>query len=114
MSSDVSTSVQVKLNEYSFLIAPIEQAIRELQLTRGRLRARAEDEIHSLSPALATLSEALEISTIDLLTAPDRSAFLMSAVERSQLSIETIRERLLACGESDSESLKVLGLPESS
>jgi hypothetical protein len=35
-------------------------------------------------------------------------------LHRSQLSIDTIRERLLACGESDSESLKVLGLPEAS
>ena len=114
MSSDVTTAVNTKLNEDSFLMAPVEQAMRELQLHRGMLRARAEEEIHALSPALATLSEALEISTLDLLTAPDRSAFLADALHRSQLSIDTIRERLLACGESDSESLKVLGLPEAS
>jgi hypothetical protein len=59
---------------------PVEQAIRELQLAAACCAARAEDEINTLSPALAALSEALDISTLDLLTAPDRAAFLREAV----------------------------------
>lgn len=110
MSSDVPGAVQEKVNEYRFLVAPVEQAIRELQLARGMLRARAEDEIHALSPALAAISEALGISTLDLLTAPDRAAFLREAVERSAVPIESVRERVLASGAG--EQLKALGLPE--
>jgi len=111
MSQDLPAPLQEKVNEYRFLIAPVENAIRELQLTRGMLRARAEDEIHAISPALATISEALGISTLDLLTAPDRDHFLREAVERSQVPIESLRERVLETG--GGEQLKALGLPES-
>lgn len=110
MSSEMVGAVQEKVNEYKVLVAPVEQAIRELQLARGMLRARAEEEIHALSPALATLSEALGISTLDLLTAPDRAAFLQEAVQRSSLPIERIRDRILAAGAG--EQLKALGVPE--
>lgn len=112
MSTDAAGAVQEKVNEYSVLVAPVERAIRDLQLSRGMLRARAEDEIHALSPALAALSEVLEISTLDLLTAPDRAGFLQQAVERSALPIETIRDRILAAGAGAGEQLKALGLPE--
>lgn len=113
MSSDVAGAVQEKINEYSVLVAPVEQAIRELQLARGMLRARAEDEINTLSPALAAVSEALGISTLDLLTAKDRAAFLRDAVERSSLPIDEIRDRILvAAGNNAGEQLKALGLPE--
>jgi hypothetical protein len=66
LSSEIAGSVQEKVNEYGMLAAPVEQAIRELQFARGMLRARAEDEINNLSPALAALSDALGISTLDL------------------------------------------------
>lgn len=112
MATDASGAVQEKVNEYSVLVAPVEQAIRELQLARGMLRARAEDEIHALSPALAALAEVLEISTLDLLTAADRGAFLQAAVERSALPIEEIRNRILSAGVGAGEQLKALGLPE--
>jgi hypothetical protein len=112
MSSEVAGAVQEKVNEYSVLVAPVEQAIRELQLARGMLRARAEDEINTLSPALAALSEALDISTLDLLTAPDRAAFLREAVASAQLPVEEIRRRVLAAGAGAGEQLSALGLPE--
>lgn len=112
MSSEAASRVQEKVNEFSVLVAPVEQAIRELQLARGMLRARAEDEINTLSPALAALSEALGISTLDLLTAKDRASFLREAVERASLPVEEIRRRVLLAGAGAGEQLRALGLPE--
>lgn len=112
MSSDVAGAVQEKVNEFGVLVAPVERAIRELQLTRGMLRARAEDEIHVLSPALAALSEALDISTLDLLTASDRAKFLRDAVAASELPVEEIRRRVLEAADGAGEQLRALGLPE--
>jgi hypothetical protein len=112
MSSEMAGRVQEKVNEYGVLVAPVEQAIRELQLARGMLRARAEDEINALSPALAALAEALEISTLDLLTAGDRAVFLRDAVSRSRLPVEEIRRRVLEAGAGAGEQLRALGLPE--
>ena len=87
-------AVLEKLNEYRVLVAPVERAIRELHLARGMLRARAEDEINALSPALGALAEALGISTLDLLTSSDRSRFLHEAVLRSELPVDEIRRRI--------------------
>ncbi len=112
MATEIGDAVQEKVNEYRVLVAPMENAVRELQLARGMLRARAEEEIHLLSPALAALSEALDISTLDLLTARDRAAFLQDAVTRSPLSVEEIQQRILAAGVDADDELKALGLPE--
>ena len=106
----IASAVQEKVNEYRVLIAPVEQAIRELQFAQGMLRAKAEEEIHALSPALETLSEALGISTLDLLLAKDRAAFLEEAVARAQVPVEEVRRRLLDA--EGREHLKALGLPE--
>jgi hypothetical protein len=112
MTADVTGPVQEKVNEYSVLVAPVERAIRDLQLTKGMMRARAEDEIHALAPGLAAIAEALDVSTLDLLLAPDRAAFLREAVARSPLPIDAIRDRILASGAGAGEQLKALGLPE--
>jgi hypothetical protein len=113
MSSEVASSIQEKVNEYSVLAASVENAIRELQMHRGMLRARAEDEIHALSPALAAISETLGISVLDLLLSKDREAFLREAVAQSALSVEAIRDRILSlAGSGSGEQLKALGLPE--
>ena len=103
--------VQEKLNEYQVLVAPVEQAIRELQLARGMMRARAEDEINALSPALFTLSEMLDISVLDLLTAQDRAGFLADAVATAKVPVEEIRRRLMESGANASDQLTALGLP---
>jgi hypothetical protein len=109
----VGESVQEKLNEYSVLVAPLERIIRDLQLHREMLRARTEDELNDLSPVLAALSDALDISTLDLLMAPDREAFLRDAVARAQMPVEDIRRRVLDAGaDMGEEQLKALGLPE--
>ena len=108
----VGAAVMEKVNEYGLLAAPVERAIRELQLTRGMLRARVEEEIHTLSPALAVLSETLNISTLDLLTAPDREQFLRDAVASANIPVEEIGRRVLAAGTGAGEQLQALGLPE--
>lgn len=110
-SATATEAVQEKVSEYAFLVAPVEQAIREMQLTRGMLRARAEDEINALSPALAVLSETLNVSTLDLLTAHDKAAFLQDAVRRASLPVDEIRRRVLEAGAGAGEHLRALGLP---
>jgi len=105
-------AVQEKLNEFQALVAPVERAIKELQFSQGLMRARVEEEINTLSPALSALSEALDISTLDLLTASDRSAFLREAVERVGLPIEEVRRRILEAGAGAQEQLLALGVPE--
>lgn len=113
-TAGLGATIQEKVNEYTLLVAPVEQAIRDMQLTRGMLRARAEEEINSLSPPLAALTEALDISTLDLLMAEDRAAFLRGAVARAGLPVEEV-QRLLnvsAAGEMAQEELRALNLPE--
>ncbi len=105
-------AVQEKVNEFSVLVAPVEQAIREMQFARGMLRARAEDEINALSPSLAALSEALDVSTLDLLLAADRGAFLREAVARAGVPVDEIQRRLRDAGFGAGEQLRALGLPE--
>ncbi len=113
MSSEVASTIQEKVNEFSVLVAPVEHAIRELQLARGMLRARAEDEIHALSPALAAISETLGISVLDLLLSKDREAFLREAVAQAALPVDVIRDRIIAAaGAGGGEQLKALGIPE--
>jgi len=99
-SDTTGIAVRDKVNEYRVLVAPVEQAIRELQHARGMLRARAESEIHAIAPALAALSEALKISTLDLLLATDRQAFLQEAFAASNVSPEAVREKVLAATSS--------------
>jgi|GEM_PF-1057963 hypothetical protein len=109
---DMRSAIQEKVTEYSILVAPVEQAIQEMQLARGMLRARAEDEINALSPPLAALSEVLGISTLDLLTAKDRVAFLREAVLQSKMPVEEIRRRVLEASAGTQETLHLLELSE--
>ena len=110
-SLDVAGSVQEKVNEYRILAAPVEQAIREMQLAKGMLRARAEEEINTLSPVLSVLSDVLGVSTLDILLAKDREAFLQQAVAQSGLSVTEIRDRMVAAEVGAGEQLRALGLP---
>ena len=112
MATEIGDAVEEKVNEYRVLMAPMENAIRELQLVQGMVRARAEDEIEAISPALAALTDALGVSTIDLLTARDRAGFLRDAVARSPHSVDEIRHRIRAAGVGAGEELRALGLPE--
>lgn len=105
-------AVQDQMSEYRVLVAPVEQAIRELQHARGMLRARAESEIHAIAPALAALSEALNISTLDLLLAPDRQLFLREAFAQGGESPEAVREKVLAASNGGADTLSLLAAEE--
>jgi len=107
-SVNAAGAVQDKMSEYRVLVAPVEQAITELKHARGMLRARAESEIHAIAPALAALSEALNISTLDLLLAPDRQQFLREAFALSGESPESVREKVLAASGSGTDTLNLL------
>ncbi len=111
---EATRAVQEKVAEYGLLVGPVERAIRELQLTQGMLRARIEEEIHAVSPALAALAETLDISTLDLLTAGDRAQFLREAVAAARVPMDEIRRRLVEAGAGSGEQLEALGLPEAS
>ena len=103
-----ASEVKDRMSEYRVLVAPVEQAIKELQHARGMLRARAESEIHAIAPALAALSDALNISTIDLLLAPDRQLFLRDAFAASGESPDVVREKVLAASSSGADAMGLL------
>ena len=111
-NENAANAVQDKMSEYRVLVAPVEQAIKELHHARGMLRARAESEIHLIAPALAALSEALNISTLDLLLASDRQAFLRDAFALSDVSPEAVREKVLAASSGSAETLGLLTAEE--
>jgi hypothetical protein len=104
--------VQEKLGEYAVMVAPIERALRELQLAREMLRARTEDEINETSPALAALGELLSVSSLDLLLAPDRHRFLQDALTRSGVSLDEARRCVVEAEGEAGEQMQALGLPE--
>ena len=110
---DESELIQEKLREYLTMAAPLDRAEGEISLSRMMLRARTEEELHHIAPALGVLSEVLSISTIDMLLARDRRAFVQEAVERSSLSIEEVRLRLADAHSSAPDDLKLLGFGES-
>jgi hypothetical protein len=110
---DESTLIQEKLREYLTLIGPLDRAGDEIELSRKMIRARTEDELHQIAPALGALSDVLGISSIDLLLAKDRRAFMQEAVERSGLSIEEVRLRLTDEQSSARDDLRLLGFGES-
>jgi hypothetical protein len=77
------------------------------------LRVRTEEEIHQISPVLGALADALHVSTIDMLLAKDRVAFVNEAMERSGLSVEEIGRQLIEASSTAREDLKLLGFGES-
>jgi hypothetical protein len=111
--SDHDARIQEKLNEYLMTLAPLERAKDDIEYARQMLRVRIEEDIHTLAPALGILSETLQISTLDLLLAPDRKAFVQEAVGRSGLSPDEIRLRLTESSATAREELKLLGIGES-
>lgn len=106
-------AVQEKVNEYRFLVAPVEQAIAEMERVRRMLQARTEEEINELSPALAALSETLNVSTLELLMARDRAGFVRDALARSGVPLDVLARRIVDAGLGAREQLEALGLPDS-
>lgn len=109
---DEGARIQEKLDEYRAMLGPLERAEGELALARRMLRARTEDELHQIAPALAALSDALRVSTLDMLLAEDRMRFLQEAVDRSGLHPDEIRRRVIRASSTAREDLKLLGFGE--
>lgn len=112
--NELSAGLAEKVNEYRVMSAPLEQAMRELEYAQTLLRARAESDIAQTVPALGALADVLDISTLDLLMAPDRVAFVRAAMERRSLTEEDVaREmRALVASPQSRDDLKALGIGE--
>ena len=110
---DNGSLIREKLNEYLMTIAPLERAEEEIAFSRRMLRVKTEEEIHQISPALAALAEALNVSTIEMLLAPDRVSFVKRALEKSSISMEEITDRLIEASSTAKEDLKLFGFGDS-
>lgn len=113
-ASEISASLTEKVNEFRVMNAPLEQAMRELEYAQTLLKARAESDIEQTVPALGALAEILEISTLDLLMASDRHAFVHEAMARQQLTGEEVSRqmRALVSSQQSRDDLKALGIGE--
>lgn len=112
--NELSAGLAEKVNEYRVMSAPLEQAMRELEYAQTLLRARAESDIAQTVPALGALADILDISTLDLLMAPDRMAFVRAAMERQGLSETDVVHQMhpLVGGPQGRDDLKALGIGE--
>lgn len=112
--NELSAGLAEKVNEFRVMSAPLEQAMRELEYAQTLLRARAESDIAQTVPALGALADILDISTLDLLMAPDRVAFVRAAMERQNLSEGDVVHQMqpLVASPQGRDDLKALGIGE--
>jgi hypothetical protein len=111
---EISAELTEKVNEYKIMSTPIEQAMSELEYARELIKARVEHDIAQTVPALGALAEILDISSLDMLMAPDQTAFVHGAMLRLGLSAEEVGQRMraLVASQQSRDELKALGLPE--
>jgi hypothetical protein len=111
MSEAVSTFLADKLAEYQILVAPLERAHAEIDLSHQFLRAKVEAEIAERVPVLAQIAEILDFSIIDLLLAKDRPQFVHHAMVETGLTSDEVLIRLRSLGPPPPhEDLALLGL----
>jgi len=112
--NEISAGLAEKVNEYRMMSAPLQQAISELEYAQTMLKARAESDIAQTVPALGALADILDISSLDLLMAPDRIAFLQEAMERRGISADEVGQHMRSIVESPQsrDDLKALGFGE--
>ncbi len=113
--TDLSAGLAEKVNEYQVMSAPLDQAMRELEYAQTLLKARAESDIAQTVPALGALADILDISSLDLLMAHDRLAFVHEAMQRQGLTEQDVAQQMRALVSSDDQSrndLKALGIGE--
>ncbi len=113
--TDLSAGLAEKVNEYQVMSAPLEQAMRELEYAQTLLKARAESDIAQTVPALGALADILDISSLDLLMAHDRLAFVHEAMQRQGLTEQDVAQQMRALVSPDDQSrsdLKALGIGE--
>jgi len=114
-ATDLSAGLAEKVNEFRVMSAPLDQAIRELEYAQTLLKARAESDIAQTVPALGALADILDISSLDLLMAHDRLAFVHDAMQRQGLTEQDVAQQMRALVSSDDQSrndLKALGIGE--
>ncbi len=114
-ATDLSAGLAEKVNEYQVMSAPLEQAMRELEYAQTLLKARAESDIAQTVPALGALADILDISSLDLLMAHDRLAFVHEAMQRQGLTEQDVAQQMRALVSPDDQSrsdLKALGIGE--
>lgn len=113
-AEEISDGLTEKVNEYLVMAAPMEQAMRELEYAQSLLKARAESDIAQTVPALGALADILDISTLDLLMAPDRLAFVHEAMDRHGLTADDVAQqmRTLVSSPQSRDDLKALGIGE--
>jgi hypothetical protein len=109
---DTREKLQEKLNEYLTLLRPLERAENDILLAHRMLKARTEDDLNQILPALGALSEVLRLSSVDILLADDSKAFVREAVEASGMTTDEVRHRLAAITSTAKEDLRLLGLGE--
>jgi hypothetical protein len=112
--NDLSAGLAEKVNEYRVMSAPLEHAMRELEYAKTLLKARAESDIAQTVPALGALADILDISTLDLLMAPDQHVFIHEAMARHGLSSEDVAQQMrsLDASPQSHDDLKALGFAE--
>jgi hypothetical protein len=113
-ANEISAGLTEKVNEFRMLSAPLQQAIAELEYAQSMLKARAESDIAQTVPALGALADILDISSLDLLMAPDRVAFLQEAMERQALTADDVAQhmRAIVASQQSRDDLKALGIGE--
>lgn len=114
-ANELSGDLAEKVNEFRVMIAPLDQAMRELEYAQTLLRARAESDIAQTVPALGALADILDISSLDLLMAHDRVSFVRDAMARRNLTESEVATQMRALVSSDDRSrsdLKALGISE--
>ncbi len=112
--NELSAGLAEKVNEFRVMSAPLEQAMRELEYAQTLLRARAESDIAQTVPALGALADILDISTLEILMAPDRVAFVRAAMERRGLTESDVVHQMhpLVASPQSRDDLKALGIGE--
>ena len=114
-ANELSGDLAEKVNEYRVMVAPLDQAMRELEYAQTLLRARAESDIAQTVPALGALADILDISSLDLLMAHDRVSFVRDAMQSLGLTESEVAAQMRALVSSDDRSrsdLKALGIGE--
>ena len=114
-ADEISAGLAEKVHEYRVMAAPLEPAMRALEYAPTLLRARAESDIGQTVPALGALADILDISTLDLLMAPDRVSFVRDAMTRQSLTESEVAAQMRALVSTDDRSrsdLKALGIGE--
>ena len=113
-AQEISNGLEEKVNEFKLMSAPLDRMMQDLEYAQALLKARAESDIAQTVPALGALAEILDISSLDLLMAPDRIAYLHGAMTRQGLTTDEVGQqmRALVASQQSRDELKALGLPE--